>query len=300
MKLYAPAYYQEFSCIADRCRHSCCIGWEIDVDEDSLSFYEDLEGDYADTIRRSIDRSDVPHFSLGTHDRCPHLDNRGLCRIISNYGHEALCDICREHPRFYHQTPHGMEVGLGLSCEAACRVVLGSDAFAQMVEIEDLEGEPDTEAFDATPLRTRIFALLQDPALPYIARLAQISAEFGVSADKYSDNAWCKMLCELEYLDEQHRALFMLYNTDAEVLPAQKYLLARALAYFVYRHCSDTTDESDFAVSLGLALFLERLLASLIAAGHDALDAARIISEEIEYSEDNTESIRSVFYEVLQ
>ena len=35
MKLFAPKYYTEFSCIADRCRHSCCIGWEIDIDADT-------------------------------------------------------------------------------------------------------------------------------------------------------------------------------------------------------------------------------------------------------------------------
>ena len=25
MKLFAPKYYKNFVCIADRCRHSCCI-----------------------------------------------------------------------------------------------------------------------------------------------------------------------------------------------------------------------------------------------------------------------------------
>ena len=33
MKLYAPEYYKQFQCIADKCTHSCCIGWEIDIDE---------------------------------------------------------------------------------------------------------------------------------------------------------------------------------------------------------------------------------------------------------------------------
>ena len=35
MKRYAPAYYPRFACLADRCRHSCCIGWEIEVDEEN-------------------------------------------------------------------------------------------------------------------------------------------------------------------------------------------------------------------------------------------------------------------------
>ena len=300
MKLYAPLYYQTFACIADRCTHSCCIGWEIDVDKDTLDLYRDLDGDYASVIQDSIAYGDTPHFSLAAHDRCPHLDGQGLCRIIKAYGQDALCEICREHPRFYHETPHGAEVGLGLACEEACRIVLSSDDFDQTVEIGEVDGKAYADAFDATVPRARVFAILKDTSLAYDDRLARIFQEFGVSAGAKSDNAWCELLCELEYLDEQHRALFMLYAGDAEVVPWQQPILARALAYFVYRHCSDAASEADFAAALGLSLFLERLLASLIAAGYDAADAARIISEEIEYSEDNTDTLRSAFYEVIE
>lgn len=298
MKLYAPAYYKEFACIADRCKHSCCIGWEIDVDEDTRALYDTLDGDYAGTIRASIDQTDIPHFTLAAHERCPHLDERGLCRIITAYGQGALCEICREHPRFYHETPHGTEVGLGLCCEEACRIVLFAEHFDEMIALGEIDGAPYTDAFDATVQRARVYDILKDKSLCYEDRLARICAAFGVDAGIKNDNAWCELLCRLEYLHEEHTELFMLYTGDAEVLPWQQPILTNALAYFVYRHCSDAANEADFAASLGLSLFLERLLASLIASGHDALDAARIISEEIEYSEDNTDTLKSVFYEV--
>lgn len=300
MKLYAPAYYRNFNCIADKCTHSCCIGWEIDVDAQTCALYDTLDGDYADTVRASIDDADTPHFTLGEGERCPHLDERGLCRIISAYGQSALCEICREHPRFYHETPHGTEVGLGLACEEACRIVLFSDNFDDMTEIGETDGEPYTDAFDATVPRARVYEILKNKTIGYEDRLARISAEFGANVGIKNDNAWCELLAGLEYLQEEHIELFMMYAGDAEVMPWQQPILANALAYFVYRHCSDAASEADFASSLGLALFLERLLASLIASGHDALDAARIISEEIEYSEDNTDTLRSVFYEVIE
>ena len=300
MKLYAPAYYQNFSCIADRCTHSCCIGWEIDVDPDTLLLYQKLEGSYADAIRESIAYDPTPHFALCRHDRCPHLDDQGLCNIIKAYGQGALCEICREHPRFYHQTPHGAEAGLGLACEQACRVVLSSDDFDRMIEIGEVEGEADIRAFDATLPRARVFGILKDASLTYEHRLARICDAFGVCLHTLTESQWCELLCTLEYLDEQHRALFMLYSADAEVLPPSYPILARALAYFIYRHCSDAVSEADFAASLGLSLFLVQLLTSLIAAGQHAQDAARIISEEIEYSEDNTDALRTVFYEVIQ
>ena len=29
-----PDFYGKFKCTAEKCRHSCCIGWEIDIDDD--------------------------------------------------------------------------------------------------------------------------------------------------------------------------------------------------------------------------------------------------------------------------
>lgn len=291
MKLFAPAYYQGFACIADKCRHSCCIGWEIDVDEDTLALYDSLEGDYASAIRQSIDRTDVPHFSLAALDRCPHLDEQGLCRIIRTFGHGALCEICREHPRFYHQTPLGTEVGLGLACEEACRIVLDSDAYAEMIELEELDGEPAPDAFDAVSVRAQIYALLSDRTTPYAARLQALQTQFGIVLTTQSDAALRALLASMEYLDGAHRALFDTYSANAATPPEAQALLERALAYFIFRHASDACDRDDLRARLGLSLFLERLLCSMIRAGHDPYDAARILSEEIEYSEDNTASL---------
>ena len=45
MKTVVPHYYKNFKCIADKCRHSCCVGWEIDIDDDTLEKYRNLEGE---------------------------------------------------------------------------------------------------------------------------------------------------------------------------------------------------------------------------------------------------------------
>ena len=83
MKLFAPEYYKDFVCIADRCRHSCCVGWEIDIDEDTADMYKTLTDGYGKKIKESVAMTDVPHFKLEINDRCPHLDASGLCRIIT-------------------------------------------------------------------------------------------------------------------------------------------------------------------------------------------------------------------------
>ena len=297
MTIRAPKYYTNFKCIADRCRHSCCVGWEIDIDSATMSKYASLSGDYGKEIKNSIEAEEVPHFKLCEDERCPHLDERGLCRIISNVGEDYLCDICREHPRFYNDTARGKEAGLGLSCEEAARIILSSDEYDQMICVGEMESSLDVPEFDAVEKRERIFEILRDRTVPYNIRLKQIYTEFDVFPADLLDSEWVELLNSLEYLDESHRELFSVYRSDLSTVEEYEPLLERALAYFVYRHCSSATNESEFSASLGFACFCERLLSSLILYrdADSAIDYARIISEELEYSEDNTDAIKTEF-----
>ena len=29
-----PDYYKKFNCKKEKCRHNCCVGWEIDIDDE--------------------------------------------------------------------------------------------------------------------------------------------------------------------------------------------------------------------------------------------------------------------------
>ena len=35
MKLRVPDYFDDFSCLAGACPHSCCMEWEVVLDEDT-------------------------------------------------------------------------------------------------------------------------------------------------------------------------------------------------------------------------------------------------------------------------
>ena len=300
MKLYAPGYYKEFSCIADKCTHSCCIGWEIDIDSDTMAKYTSVTDGYGKQIRDSIDKADTPHFRLTEGERCPHLEDNGLCRIISTLGEDYLCDICREHPRFYNDTPHGKEVGLGMACEEACRIVLESDDYARMTEIGEVDGETVPTDFDATACRNTVYAILSDDSLAYTEKLSRIQCECGVRPTMLSDESWREFLSTLEYLDESHREMFASYSSHPSTPQDWEKPLMRALAYYVYRHGSGARDLREFREAVGFSLFCERLLASLaeaekIESVDQLIRLARIVSEEIEYSEENTEAIRFEF-----
>ena len=119
MKHRVPDYYTRFKCIAGKCRHSCCIGWEIDIDGDTYERYRNIPGEIG---RRIIDNTavndGVASFVLGKDERGPFLNKDGLCDIILDLGEDALCQICTEHPRFHNLRGDGyIESGVGLCCE---------------------------------------------------------------------------------------------------------------------------------------------------------------------------------------
>ena len=291
MKLYAPTYYKKFRCIADKCEHSCCIGWEIDIDEDTLQKYKQLQSGYGAAIKGSISEEDTPHFQLCNGDRCPHLDERGLCKIILSEGEDYLCDICREHPRFYNYTSVA-EVGIGMSCPEAARIILSSPDFAAFEVVGEVDDVTDDVAFDGCAARSELYAILQDKTHDYATALDAIDCKYSI--DVGEDKKRLDILNSLEYLNTDHRELFLQYSS--KLRPNEKEqdeYLKRFLAYLVYRHCTEAINETAFCTRLTLCLFCERLLASLICSQgarslQEVATLASIISEEIEYSEENT------------
>lgn len=296
MKVIAPKYFSQFKCLASNCSHSCCIGWEIDVDDKTLSKYENSKVGYARKICKSIDKKDTPHFTLLPNGNCPHLDESGLCKIITNLGEDYLCDICREHPRFYNQTSYGLEVGLGLSCEEACRIILTSSNYVEMIEVDNDDAQAEKFDFNPIPFRNKMLEILAKQDLAYEDKLHTLSKEFDVSTQIISDEDWVEVLNSLEYLNDDHKNLFSCYSSSTLATASRQSYLERALAYFVYRHVAKAQSTFEIKQYLGLCLFLEKLLSSILENQNvdnlkNIMAIAIIISEEIEYNEDNVDQI---------
>ena len=308
-KLYAPRYYRDFACIASRCRHNCCIGWEIDVDKHTLERYESLTSGYGACISDSIDHSSRdPHFILAKGERCPHLNDSGLCNIILNCGEDYLCNICREHPRFYHDTPSGKEVGIGMACEEACRLILSSDSYDLFDELEEIEKSDYNEEdmlCDPFSMRDKIFSVLKNPSKTLVEKLKILEKRYYCSLKPVPNDAWVDCLCnEMEFLDPSHRELMSAFRSDTPIPPQLELPLTRAMAYFVYRHASAAEDDIEFSASVGFANICVRLLASIanqkgLKTVEELAEYARIVSEEMEYSVKNTEIIKSAFYDMI-
>ena len=289
MKVYFPSYYKDFKCIADRCRHSCCVGWEIDVDDGTMEVYEGLGGELGREMLSHISGGVIAMCSDG---RCPFLDCDGLCRIISSLGEGYLSDICREHPRFYHSVGGRAEGGIGISCEEAARIILSSDGYADFIELSRDIDTPDPSDFDVTEDRKYIFSMLRcDDG--YQKKVDRILRHYSLSDPSDRAGEWNKILSELEYLEGSRVGILAvgrkITDTDAGIYAT------RHLAYLIFRHVSRSQSYDNMRARIEFSIFLSRIFENLIA-GSDAsfekiCEAARIISEEIEYSEDNTASL---------
>ena len=154
-----PDYYPLFHCIADRCRHNCCIGWEIDVDGDSLAAYDQIGGEMGERLHKCIDRSgEMPHFLLGEQERCPFLNGKNLCDLILYGGEGMLCQICTDHPRYYEWFSDGREDGLGLCCEAAAELILAQTG-APAFDVTEADGVSETGTEAETELENVLFSM---------------------------------------------------------------------------------------------------------------------------------------------
>jgi len=207
MKIIVPDYYPDFACIAGDCRHSCCIGWEIDIDSDALRRYQQQGGSIGERLRKNIDiTSDGACFRLmGDEERCPFLNASGLCDLILTLGEDALCQICTDHPRFRNFYADRTEMGVGLCCEAACRLILSREAPVRLTAFDD-DGVGETEDPQEARLlsaRDGLIRLMQDRSRPVETRMEALLAAAGAAAADFDWPEWLPFLRSLEQLDKR-------------------------------------------------------------------------------------------------
>ena len=307
MKLIAPDYYGTFSCIADKCKHSCCVGWEIDIDEETLADYQSVGGEFGERLRRGIEiGEDGAHFCLSSDERCPFLNENGLCDIILTLGEDRLSQICTDHPRFCSFFCDRTEIGFGLCCEEAGRILLSKKEKTRLVVLQD-DGEGDMPSAEEEAFfrrRDRLFALAQDRNHPISERMNMLLNEVQVGFPEKSFSDWVALFLSLERMDDAWEALL----TKARDLPTQKEEVdtgletawEQLLCYFLYRHVSDP--EEDIRKKVFFSVLSVRMIRALFRRlfrweknGPEALvELCRLYSSEIEYSEENTQYLEEL------
>ena len=291
-----PNYYPAFRCIAGACRHSCCIGWEIDIDEETLAKYKNMSGPLGDRLRRNISTGDPPHFVLGAGERCPFLNQSNLCDLILSGGEGLLCQICDDHPRFRNFLPGYTEIGLGLCCEGAAQLILSqSEPVTLIREGTPEESDPDADAL--LTLRRKAFAIVQDRSLSIDRRMDQLLLLCG-ALEPGHPAWWADVFLELERLDEAWTPMVEKLAAEGETAPVPAVSdreWEQLLVYFLYRHFLAAYEDGDVGSKAGFAVLSVRLLRCLksLYPQIPLAELARMYSAEVEYSTENLETLFS-------
>lgn len=298
MKTYVPNYYKKFECIAEKCKHNCCIGWEIDIDEDTLSAYDNIKDPFKNKLQEGINRDNGSAcFKLDGKGRCFFLNENNLCDIILNEGEDALCQICTDHPRFRNYFSGRTEIGLGLCCEEAGRIILSQKkAFSLEIICDDgFDIQETQEETDFFKYRDYIFKKIQENES--ILNLCDCSLP-----DK-TVTQWADIFLPLERLDEHWKVILNdLKTTDIKdtVIPDKfDYCFKNLLTYFTYRHLNEYSTEKELMfIHLGCEMI--KNICKMHIRKHksftfeDLVDYSRMYSSEIEYSDENIEKILEI------
>ncbi|MGN1316583.1 MAG: flagellin lysine-N-methylase [Acutalibacteraceae bacterium] len=317
-----PDFYHKFKCIAHKCTDSCCIGWEIDIDENTLRKYKGKNCEFGEKIRSEIITAEDGSrcFALGENERCPFLNDKNLCEIIINCGEEYLCDICREHPRFYEWFPGVTECGLGLCCEEVCRLLLENENGFSLIEENDgekisLDSEEDTYQSDyyivLSGIRDDFFKILFDKDLSFEDKLVKIltkTEEF--CGEKCTVKNYDKSLEEYkktEPIDEKWTRYINTLSEDlSDILKVgnefnktfNNMLYSKILAYIMYRHLTKAVFDESFKERVSFCIESVRFIClcdmkTFRENGNitlkDRIENLKNWSKQIEYSEENTD-----------
>lgn len=283
-----PTYFNEFVCIGGACEDNCCIGWEVDIDDESLEVYNSVGGEFGDRLRRYM--NDENSFTL-KNNRCPFLNDKNLCDIFINIGEDKLCTVCTEYPRFTEIYGSLTEKGLGMSCESAAEFIFKSDKPTGFeTEKFDYEEECDEDFLRILlNVRENIFDVLKNRKMNISDRVKTIlnyaydvqdkinnnnvdkvpqsvdNCDFSQSEKCINDIKECVKLClSLEIMEdswtgviENTLGIFDNYdNLSGEFdlyISGREYEYENLLVYFIYRYLLKAVFDCDVLTKVRFA-----------------------------------------------
>ena len=181
MEIRVPYYYRKFRCTADKCPDTCCAGWQIVIDEETLEKYHAFEGPFGNRLANSIDwREGV--FKQYEDKRCAFLDENNLCDIYTEAGPEMFCRTCKSYPRHFEEFENVREISLAMSCPEAAKLILEPKEPVTFITVDKKYKEEIYDEFDfflyskLVDSREIIIQILQDRTWPVRERMAMVFA----------------------------------------------------------------------------------------------------------------------------
>ncbi len=269
-----PNFFESFKCTADECNDTCCAGWEIYVDADTADYYAELDGDDGEYVRDKLKVCEEGMLLCREGERCPFLRGDNLCELIIRLGEDLLCDICREHPRFYVTNENLCEVGVGLCCPEAARLWL--DTPLEFIFEDDGYILTETEkAKLERQMRIIDYILSGDGTLG--ERFSELLG--GDASDSELYKKLRALYLSLEVLDSDFPTRF---SEEAVCISDER--LKNLAAYFVFRYYFELGEELCLKFAAASVIMISAMYGELTLSAKD-------YSKEVEYDTDNVERI---------
>lgn len=132
--------YKNFQCIADKCPATCCSGWAIEIDDDALSMYKEMDLD-------GVDYDNGTFFNDKTNMDCHYLNKSGLCDLYLAHGDGIFCRTCDMYPRHIEEFPGVREYSLSISCPVVAKEFIGLHNSVSSI-LTETDNEEDDEIYD--------------------------------------------------------------------------------------------------------------------------------------------------------
>lgn len=153
--------YDKFKCIADKCRFTCCKGWDINVDTNTYNKWKETnELNYLlDNVRFIKSNGENSYLiKKETKGVCPLLSDEGLCNIVINHGEEYLSSTCKSFPRIENDFENVKELTLSCSCPEVVNIISN---MKEKIYIESNEALSYIEDLGSLQIREALVNILQ-------------------------------------------------------------------------------------------------------------------------------------------
>lgn len=127
-----PHYMQEFACIGSACEDSCCVGWKVNIDEDTYKKYRQVrDADLTFRLQKRVTRNrstpsqqEYAKIKMEQDGSCPMLNEEKLCSIQAKLGEDYLSNTCATYPRSTREVNGVLERSATVSCPEIARLAL--------------------------------------------------------------------------------------------------------------------------------------------------------------------------------
>jgi len=296
-------YYKDFECLAGECPNTCCANWNIPIDRQTRDHYMELEGEIGELARRVLKGKSFKNQN----DRCPFLQENGLCSMILAAGgsQEDLSYVCHTYPRKISTFGNDQYISLSVSCPRAAQQLI---ACRKMSFVTAKTNEPpQMNSIDPalykklTALRDDCIRIVQDESYSLSKRVETMLREVEIHINDISiEKRFTKLVrafLRMRYNDKDLKCYFRLLKNHDRLqsaleqakIAAEKHenLMENLLVYMLDRYVLEAVDDGDYTSRIKLCLHW-CMMFFLILCDHYAqktsLDDAKIETLIVDFS----------------